>query len=138
MVHHIVEFDDKFLLLTSNNHEGWGFTTLQKNGKNVKIMNSGKFKKENVSDGTFPYKLMVNKDQVVIFDFSFHPYYFEFNHETGELIQQLIKKNHKSVVRSLVSFLEVNTIKEQIKILTFLSLLIVMVRIVIMNGLPMR
>ena len=89
MVHHIVEFDDKFLLLTSNNHEGWGFTTLQKNGKNVKIMNSGKFKKENVSDGTFPYKVMVDKDKVVIFDFSFHPYYFEFNHETGELIQQL-------------------------------------------------
>ena len=99
MVHHIVEFDDKFLLLTSNNHEGWGFTTLQKNGKNVKIMNSGKFKKENVSDGTFPYKVMVDKDKVVIFDFSFHPYYFEFNHETGELIQQLgeVKSSNEKV-----------------------------------------
>jgi len=104
MVHHIVEFDDKFLLLTSNNHEGWGFTTLQKNGKNVKIMNSGKFKKENVSDGTFPYKLMVNKDQVVIFDFSFHPYYFEFNHETGELIQQLKESSfHKSQIELLTN-----------------------------------
>jgi len=88
MVHHIIEFDDKFLLLTSNNHQGWGFTTLQKNGKNVKIMNSGKFKKENVSDGNFPYKVMVDKDKVIIFDFGFHPYYFQFNHETGELIQQ--------------------------------------------------
>ena len=104
MVHHIVEFDDKFLLLTSNNHEGWGFTTLQKNGKSVKIMNSGKFKKENVSDGTFPYKVMVNKDQVVIFDFSFHPYYFEFNHETGELIQQLKESSfHKSQIELLTN-----------------------------------
>ena len=104
MVHHIVEYDDKFLLLTSNNHVGWGFTTLQKNGKNVKIMNSGKFKKENVSDGTFPYKLMVNKDQVVIFDFSFHPYYFEFNHETGELIQQLKESSfHKSQIELLTN-----------------------------------
>ena len=89
MVHHIVEFDDKFLLLTSNNHQGWGFTTLQKNGKNVKIMNSGKFKKENVSENHFPYKVMVDKDKVVIFDFNFEPYYFKFNHDTGELIQQL-------------------------------------------------
>ena len=104
MVHHIVEFDDKFLLLTSNNHEGWGFTTLQKHGKSVKIMNSGKFKKENVSDGTFPYKVMVNKDQVVIFDFSFHPYYFEFNHETGELIQQLKESSfHKSQIELLTN-----------------------------------
>jgi hypothetical protein len=104
MVHHIVEFDDKFLLLTSNNHEGWGFTTLQKNGKSVKIMNSGKFKKENVSDGAFPYKVMVNKDQVVIFDFSFHPYYFEFNHETGELIQQLKESSfHKSQIELLTN-----------------------------------
>ena len=104
MVHHIVEFDDKFLLLTSNNHVGWGFTTLQKNGKKVKIMNSGKFKKENVSDGTFPYKLMVNKDQVVIFDFNFHPYYFEFNHETGELIQQLKESSfHKSQIELLTN-----------------------------------
>jgi len=99
MAHHIVEFDDKFLILTSNNHVGWGFTTLQKNGKNVKIMNSGKFKKENVSDGTFPYKVMVDKDKVVIFDFSFHPYYFEFNHQTGELIQQLgeVKPSNEKV-----------------------------------------
>ena len=89
MAHHLIEIDDKFLLLTSNNHQGWGFTTLKKNGKNVKIMNSGKFKKENVSEGHFPYKVMLDEDRVIIFDFGFHPYYFQFNHETGELIQQL-------------------------------------------------
>ena len=89
MIHHLIEFDDKFLLLTSNNHQGWGFSTLIKDGKNLRIMNSGKFKKENVSENHFPYKVMLDKDKVIIFDFNFEPYYFEFNHDTGELIQQL-------------------------------------------------
>ena len=119
MVHHIVEFDDKFVLLTSNNHVGWGFTTLQKNGKNVKIMNSGKFKKENVEENHFPYKVMVEKDKVVIFDFSFHPYYFEFNHETGELIQQLKEiESIKNIEETEEEPKELSFLESQIKLLT--------------------
>ncbi len=29
-IHHLIEYNDKFLFITSNNHRGWGFTTLQK------------------------------------------------------------------------------------------------------------
>ena len=119
MIHHLIKFDDKFLLLTSNNHQGWGFTTLQKNGKNLKIMNSGKFKKENVEENHFPYKVMLDKDKVIIFDFNFKPYYFEFNHDTGELIQQLKEiESIKNIEETEEESKELSFHESQIELLT--------------------